>query len=52
MNNTDEDITETQKKQFLHARQKRNLAVGFALVGFIIMIYFVTIFKLGSQLFI
>lgn len=37
---------------FEKARKKRNIAIGLGLVAFIVILYFVTIFKLGSQLFI
>jgi hypothetical protein len=55
MNNaqiSNKTITEQQKHEFIKMRKKRNLAIGLALGGFILMLYFVTIFKLGSQLFV
>lgn len=45
-------ITEAEKKHFVQSRKKRNLAIGLALGGFIVMIYCVTVFKLGSNLFV
>lgn len=41
-------LTEEQK----HARKMRNLALAGALVAFIVILYFVTIFKMGASLFI
>ncbi len=46
-------MNETENKNvFLESRKKRNLAIALALGGFIIMLYLVTIFKMGSALFI
>jgi hypothetical protein len=44
-------ITEQDKQKFIKSRKKRNIAIGLALGSFIIVIYFITMFKLGSQLF-
>ena len=45
-------VTQNQKQHFVQSRKKRNIAIGLALGGFIVMIYCVTVFKLGSQIFV
>jgi hypothetical protein len=52
MNEVNNKTAEMQKDDFIQSRKKRNIALGLSLVSFIIVIYFVTIFKLGSKLFI
>ena len=42
------NLTDEQKK----ARRKRNIALAVSLISFIVIIYLVTIFKLGAALFI
>ena len=51
MSESDYVISQIDKHRFVKSRKNRNLAIGLALGAFIIMIYCVTIFKLGSTLF-
>jgi hypothetical protein len=44
-------ITPEEKQNFIKSQKNRNIAIGLALLGFIVVIYFITMFKLGSQLF-
>jgi hypothetical protein len=50
--NKNDIAQETQKNVFLQSRKKRNLAVALGLGIFIMLLYLVTIFKMGSALFI
>jgi|GEM_PF-6865748 len=41
-----------QKALFVASRKKRNIAIGLSLITFIVALYLITMFKLGSQIFL
>ena len=52
MSNSEHGLTKEEKAAFVRSRKNRNIAMGLCLIAFILMLYFVTMFKLGSNLFI